>query len=80
MGEKKPLVVKPEMEVNPGKYFHWWWWFDPVPDDWWVHLKEEQKVLVMKEQLKMAQVKIRAQMTVEKAQLESLAAMEKVMG
>ena len=79
MGEKKPLIARPEIEVNPGKYLHWWWWFDPVPDDWWVHLKEQQKVLVMREQLKVAQAKIRAQMTVEKAQLESLAAMEKAM-
>ena len=80
MGVRKPIIAKPEMELNAGKYIHWWWVFDPVPDDWWVHLKEEQKIVVIREQLKLAQVKLRAQMTVEKAQLESLAAMQKVMG
>ena len=82
MEKKRVPVLNPEMEVasNPSKWGWWWWIFDPVPPDWWAHLKVEQQQLVMRQQMKVLQVKLRAEMDVKKAQLDAVTEIAKSVG
>ena len=82
MAQRKVPVLNPEMEIddNPLKWGWRWWVYDPVPPDWWAHLKVEQQELVMHQQLKVLQVKLRAEMDVKKAQLEAVTEIGKAVG
>ena len=55
-------------------------WWDPVPIDIWVRLKVEQQQDILRRQLAIAQMKIKADIDVKNAQLNILTTVNKAMG
>jgi hypothetical protein len=72
---KMPPMIEPERELDILRHIKIWW--DPIPIDWWMHLKVEQKVAVMRQQVMVARARIKADVAINNAQLAALDAIEK---
>jgi len=76
--EKNKLPITADFSLANLMHIPIWW--DPVPIDIWARLKVEQQNDIMRQQLAIAQMKIRADIEVKKAQLNILATVNKSMG
>jgi hypothetical protein len=55
-------------------------WWDPVPIDIWARLKVEQQMDILRRQIAIAQMKIKADIDIKNAQLNILATVNKSLG